>query len=90
MTAAGPLSHPRRWSVHLEGRYFQPEGAEFVLIPLPGGPTRLEGISSYRNRIWPMAYWRLWSDAIVHNIHLRVFRHIKGLAEQQEALASRR
>jgi hypothetical protein len=29
-------------------------------------------------------------DAIVHNIHLRVFRHIKRLAEQQEALASRR
>ena len=74
--------------MHLEGRYFQPEGAEFVLIPLPGGPTRL---GSYRNRIWPMAYWRLWSDAIVHNIHhLRVFRHIKRLAEQQEALASRR
>jgi hypothetical protein len=87
----------REWSpykeihtVHLEGHYFQPEGAEFVLIPLPGSRTRLEGISSYRNRMWPMAYWRLWSDAIVHNIHLRVFRHIKRLAEQQEALASRR
>jgi hypothetical protein len=87
----------REWSpykeihtVHLEGRYFQSEGAEFVLIPLPGGRMRLEGISSYRNRMWPMAYWRLWSDAIVHNIHLRVFHHIKRLAEQHEALASRR
>lgn len=87
----------REWSpykeihtVHLEGHYFRPEGAEFVLLPLPGGRTRLEGISSYRNRMWPMAYWRLWSDAIIRNIHLRVFRHIKRLAEQEEALASRR
>jgi hypothetical protein len=29
----------------------------------------------------PAGYWRLWCDAIVHRIHLRVLRHIKRLAE---------
>lgn len=31
--------------------------------------------------VGPATYWRLWSDAIVHRIHLRVLRHIKQLAE---------
>jgi hypothetical protein len=31
--------------------------------------------------MWPSAYWQLWSDAIIHRIHLRVLRHIKSLAE---------
>jgi hypothetical protein len=31
--------------------------------------------------MWPAGYWRRWSDAVVHRIHLRVLRHIKRLAE---------
>jgi hypothetical protein len=31
--------------------------------------------------MWPVSYWRLWSDFIVHQIHLRVFRQVKRLAE---------
>jgi hypothetical protein len=68
--------HPR----HLDG-YLQPEQAEFVLTPLPGGGTRLEGISRYSNNMWPAGYWQLWSDRIVHRVHRRVFEHIKRLAE---------
>jgi uncharacterized membrane protein YhaH (DUF805 family) len=72
---------------HIDGEYFQAQDAEFVLMPLPNGRTLLTGTSEYRNRMWPVAYWRLWSDAIVHQIHLRVFRHIKQLAEADELQA---
>ena len=68
---------------HIDGQYFQAQDAEFELAQLPNGHTLLTGTSHYRNRMWPVAYWRLWSDAIVHQIHLRVFRHIKHLAEAE-------
>ena len=68
---------------HIDGAYFQAQDAEFVLTPLPGGRTLLQGTSRYRNRMWPVSYWRLWSDAIVHQIHVRVFRHIKRLSEAE-------
>ena len=29
----------------------------------------------------PEAYWRLWTEPLVHAIHLRVLAHIKRLAE---------
>lgn len=72
---------------HIDGGYFQAEAAEFVLTQLPGGRTLLEGTSRYRNRMWPVFYWRLWSDAIVHQIHMRVFRHIKRLSEGEQLQA---
>jgi uncharacterized membrane protein YhaH (DUF805 family) len=68
---------------HIDGQYFQAQDGEFELTRLPNGHTLLTGTSHYRNRMWPVAYWRLWSDAIVHQIHLRVFRHIKHLAETE-------
>ena len=69
---------------HIDGQYFQAQDATFVLSQLPGGHVLLRGTSRYQNRMWPVAYWRLWSDAIVHRIHLRVFQHIKRLAEAQQ------
>lgn len=65
---------------HLEG-YFVSERGQFLLTPLPGGRTRLEGTTWYRHHMWPAGYWQLWSDAVIHRIHLRVLRHIKTLAE---------
>ena len=70
---------------HLDDHDFQPERADFVLIPLSNGGTRLEGTTTYINRMWPAAYWRLWTDAIVHSIHRRVFEHIKRLSESAAA-----
>lgn len=67
---------------HLHG-YFASDEGQFQLIALPGGGTRLEGTTWYHNAIWPSAYWRLWSDAIIHRIHLRVLQHIKVLAEEE-------
>jgi hypothetical protein len=69
--------HPR----HLDG-YFVPESAEFRLTSNPDGSTQLEGISFYRNSMWPSAYWRLWSDELLHRVHFRVFNHVKVLSER--------
>jgi len=66
---------------HLEDRDFQPERADFELVRLPNGGTRLEGTTTYTNKMWPGLYWRIWTDAIVHSIHNRVFNHVKALAE---------
>jgi hypothetical protein len=69
---------------HLEN-FLVSEGGQFRLIELPGGRTRLEGTTWYRHHMWPAAYWRLWSDAIIHRIHLRVLNHVKALSEQGPA-----
>jgi len=70
---------------HLHG-FLVSEGGQFLLTPLPNGGTRLEGTTWYQHGLWPSAYWRLWSDAIIHKIHLRVLRHIRDQAEQPHAL----
>ena len=65
---------------HLD-HYFSSKRGEFLLTELPGGRTRLAGTTWYRNRFWPQAYWQLWSDAIIHGIHLRVLEHVKRRSE---------
>jgi hypothetical protein len=65
---------------HLDG-YFLPESADFRLVALGANRTRLEGTSVYRHHMWPIGYWRLWSDAMIKQVHLRVFQHVKRLAE---------
>jgi hypothetical protein len=54
---------------------------QFLLIPLAGGRTRLEGTTWYTHNLWPAAYWQVWSDFVIHRIHERVLVHIKRLAE---------
>jgi hypothetical protein len=75
---------------HLEDHDFRPERADFYLAELPGGRTRLDGWTTYENRMWPGAYWRLWTDEIVHQIHVRVFQHVKELAEEDARSSARR
>ncbi len=65
---------------HLHG-YFVSEQGQFLLTALPGGRTRLEGTTWYRHTMWPAAYWHLWSDYIIHRIHLRVLNHIREAVE---------
>jgi hypothetical protein len=69
---------------HLHGYFVSQEG-QFLLTVLPNGETRLEGTTRYRNAMWPAAYWHIWSDYIIHRIHLRVLNHIKEAAEQSSA-----
>jgi hypothetical protein len=69
---------------HLHG-FLVSSGGQFLLTPLANGGTRLEGTTWYRHGLWPAAYWRLWSDAIIHRIHIRVLEHIKHESELKTA-----
>jgi len=40
------------------------------------------GTTWYRDNIWPQEYWSLYSNAIIHNIHMRVLNHIKTVSER--------
>ena len=65
---------------HLHGYLISRQG-EFRLTRLPGNRTLLEGTSWYQHGLRPAEYWRWWSDAIIHRIHMRVLNHIRTLAE---------
>lgn len=67
---------------HLHG-YFLSERGRFELARLPNGHTLIEGTSWYQHGLWPAEYWRWWSDAIIHRIHMRVLDHIRTLAESE-------
>ena len=66
---------------HLHGYMVSKQG-QFRLTALASGHTLLEGTTWYQHGLWPAPYWRWWSDAIIHRIHLRVLNHIRDLAEQ--------
>jgi uncharacterized membrane protein YhaH (DUF805 family) len=66
---------------HLDG-FFQSRRGEFRLSSIEGGKTLLEGSTWYSLNILPSPYWRLYAEWIVHNIHLRVLKHIKLNAEK--------
>lgn len=63
--------------------YMVSRRGQFVLEALPNGGTRLTGTTWYQHHLWPAAYWKFWSDAIVHEIHYRVLKHIKTLSERE-------
>jgi len=69
---------------HLRGYMISKEG-QFRLIALGPHRTRVEGTSWYQHGLWPAQYWRLWTDAIVHRIHMRVLDHIRTLAQADES-----
>jgi hypothetical protein len=66
---------------HVQGFLVSRHG-QFLLTALPGGRTRLEGTTWYQHGLYPAGYWRLWSDWIIHRIHLRVLEHVKRLSEE--------
>jgi len=65
---------------HLDG-YMRSNRGEFRLVTLPNGKTRLEGRTWYEIEMFPQGYWVLWSDMIIHRIHLRVLEHIQKEVE---------
>lgn len=65
---------------HLNGYWVSQKG-QFKLTKLKNGHTLLEGTTWYINKINPDFYWTLWSDYIIHKIHLRVLAHIKDQSE---------
>jgi len=73
---------------HLRG-FLVSQGGQFRLLPLAGGRTLLEGTTWYRHSMWPAAYWKLWSDHIIHQIHLRVLRYIAARSESHAGMQAR-
>ena len=65
---------------HLDGAFRSTRG-EFFLEPLADGGTRLTGTTWYVLEMHPQGYWTLWTDELVHQIHLRVLEHIRKTAE---------
>jgi hypothetical protein len=65
---------------HLHG-YFESHQGQFLLTELSGGRTRLEGTTWYSHTMWPETYWHLWSNYIIHRIHMRVLEHIRTQVE---------
>jgi uncharacterized membrane protein YhaH (DUF805 family) len=65
---------------HLHG-YLRSRRGEFRLVALSRNRTRLEGSTWYELEMAPEAYWRLWTDFVIHRIHDRVLQHIKAEAE---------
>ncbi|MCA9201724.1 MAG: SRPBCC family protein, partial [Planctomycetales bacterium] len=75
---------------HLHG-YLRSNHGEFRLIALDGNRTRLEGRTWYEFDMFPQSYWTLWSDLLIHRIHVRVLEHVKSLSESEaEGLAQSR
>lgn len=66
---------------HLHG-YFVSTKGQFKLTQMADGKTLLEGTTWYYHKIAPAAYWKLWTDHIIHKIHNRVLQHIRKDAEQ--------
>ena len=61
--------------------YLVSKGGQFKLTALPDGKTHLEGTTWYQHRVWPVRYWQVFSDQIIHSIHYRVLNHVKNLSE---------
>ena len=64
---------------HLE--YLRSQKGQFRLYER-GGKTIVEGTTFYTHDIAPDLYWKLFSDEIIHQIHLRVLNHIKEVSER--------
>ncbi len=67
---------------HLEHSFRSTKG-EFRLVDIGNDRTRLEGRTWYQLEIHPLGYWSLWTDWIVHRIHLRVLTHIQKISESK-------
>jgi hypothetical protein len=65
---------------HLDG-FLRARRGEFRLVALGNGRTRLEGRTWYEIEMGPEGYWQLWSDYLIHRIHMRVLEHIKRESE---------
>src|SRR5690606_19692939 len=82
-----PMQELSPWDIrppHLDGG-FRTTAGQFLLEPLPGGRTRLIGRTHYVLDLAPRAYWSMWSEHIIHRIHMRVLEHVKRMAESGAA-----
>lgn len=74
--------YPKLHPPHLD-HYLLAKQGQFRLKANGANQTKLYGSTWYENRMGPGAYWRLWSDWIIHSIHMRVLNHVKTLSENE-------
>jgi hypothetical protein len=72
---------------HLKGSFLSTRG-EFQLEELGNGRTRLSGTTWYTLQIHPQLYWSVWTDELVHQIHMRVLEHIRQQVEREAPMTS--
>ncbi|HXC24351.1 MAG TPA: DUF805 domain-containing protein [Gemmatimonadaceae bacterium] len=72
------------YAPHLHG-FFRSTHGEFLLTPIAGGRTRLEGRTWYQLDVHPRGYWRFIADHIVSRIHERVLTQVAREAEEEGA-----
>jgi hypothetical protein len=77
MIEMSPYDHLQ--AAHLD--YIRSQKGQFRLYR-NGNKTVLEGTTFYTHDIAPDIYWNLFSDEIIHQIHLRVLDHIKAESEK--------
>src|SRR5439155_13802758 len=65
--------------------YIDVERGQFLLTGNPDGTTTLRGTTWYALRLFPVGYWRRWTETFLHAIHLRVLEHVKRLSEHPGA-----
>ncbi len=65
---------------HLSHSFYSVRG-EFELLELTKDKTKLVGRTWYVLEMGPERYWKVWTDHIIHRIHMRVLRHIALHAE---------
>lgn len=85
-----PLMREKSWvpdlqTEHIKSEYVRSREGQFDLVALPNGHTLLRGTSWYDLTYRPTTYWHLWTDAMVHRIHMRVLEHIKAEVEGSTA-----
>ena len=67
---------------HLKLEYLRSREGQFMLSRQADGSTLLTGTSYYESRLWPGAYWQIWTDMIAHEVHRIVLQEIKRKAEE--------
>jgi len=77
MTEMSPYDNLQ--ATHLE--YIKSQRGQFRLYE-KDGVTIVEGTTFYTHDIAPDFYWNLFSEEIIHQIHLRVLNHIKAVSEK--------
>lgn len=62
--------------------HFVLQKGQFTLEDNGNGTTTLVGTTWYKLNVYPTCYYDWWTQDIIRNVHLRVMRHIKQLAEE--------
>ena len=63
------------------GEYIDVNRGQFLLQDNGDGTTTLRGTTWYELKVFPVAYWRAWTERFLHAIHLRVLNHVKKISE---------